>query len=103
MNDEPCNLILHLNGEFFDQIASGTKPEEYRRVTPYWTRRIVFRPLTGIHLFRGYPPNGRWTPENHLFRYWGCPGYRVTTITHSHFGPDPVKVYAINVTHVRRP
>ena len=46
-----------------------------------------------IELMRGYPKRD-WQ-DRFLNLPWR--GGRVTTITHPHFGPDPVEVYAIKV------
>lgn len=32
---------LVLKKQWFDMIAQGIKKEEYRAITPYWTRRLV--------------------------------------------------------------
>lgn len=34
------HLELVLKGEWYDKIASGEKKYEYRRVTPYWVKRV---------------------------------------------------------------
>lgn len=34
-------LILHLKKKWFEMINSGEKPEEYRRMTLFWTKRLV--------------------------------------------------------------
>lgn len=86
-------LQLALNGEYFDAIKAGTKHEEFRLCTPYWTRRLVNREYVGIVLTRGYPP--RADASRRLEFPWR--GYRIDTITHRHFGPTPVTVFAIKV------
>lgn len=87
-------LVLHLKGEYFDQIQAGTKPEEYRLRTPYWKKRLENRVYSRIDLLRGYPKHGE--SGKCLSLPWR--GGSVKTITHPHFGPDPVEVYAINVS-----
>jgi hypothetical protein len=87
-------LTLPLKGEYFDQIKAGTKPEEFRLVTPYWRRRLEGRTYDRIELTLGYPL--RDDDARRLVLPWK--GYRITTITHPHFGPDPVEVYAIDVS-----
>ncbi|AJA16901.1 ASCH domain-containing protein [Pseudomonas aeruginosa] len=86
-------LILHLKGEYFDEIKAGRKPKEYRLVTPYWEKRLVGRTYDGIELARGYPKRG--DVENRLTLPWL--GYQRETILHRHFGPHPVEVFAISV------
>ncbi|MFY3553353.1 ASCH domain-containing protein [Achromobacter insolitus] len=90
-----ADLHLALKGEYFDAIKAGTKTEEYRLCTPYWMRRLAspFGLYERIVLTRGYPP--RDDAARRLVLPWQ--GYTIKTITHPHFGPDPVTVYAIGV------
>lgn len=90
-----ADLHLALKGEYFDAIKAGTKTEEYRLCTPYWQRRLysTFGSYDRIILTRGYPR--RDDAERRLVLPWR--GYTIKTITHPHFGPDPVTVYAIDV------
>lgn len=89
------DLILPLKGEYFDQIKSGTKTEEYRLCTLYWIRRLEGRRYDRVVLTKGYPK--RDDTERRIVLPWqGC---SIKTITHPHFGSAPVEVYAINVRH----
>lgn len=90
-------LHLPLKGIYFDQIKSGEKVEEYRLATPFWARRLEGRGFDLIVLTRGYPHRDDATRR--IIRPWR--GFRKTTITHEHFGPDPVEVYAIRVNDDR--
>lgn len=92
-------LTLPLKGEYFDAIKAGAKPEEFRRLTPYWRKRIEGRVYDLIELTKGYPALGDL--ERRLTLPWR--GYRVITITHPHFGADPVEVFAIAVTDLSQP
>lgn len=55
-------LHLPLKREWYDMIASGEKPEEYREINAYWLPRLVdlsksidsFKPFTHACLRRGY-------------------------------------------------
>lgn len=87
-------LTLPLKGEYFDQIRDGSKTEEYRLVTPYWEKRLIGREYDRIVLTKGYPR--RDDASRRLTRAWR--GFRQTTITHPHFGPDPVRVFAVDVS-----
>lgn len=91
--DAQSALILPLNGVYFDQIAAGTKLEEYRLVTPFWRKRIEGRTYDRIVLTRGYPKEGGVEGVTRLTLPWR--GYTVKTLTHPHFGPDPVEVFAL--------
>jgi hypothetical protein len=87
-------LTIPINGVYFDQIKAGTKTEEYRLTTPFWSSRLMFKEYTHVTLTRGYPK-----ADDHSRRLtlpWR--GYVVKTITHPHFGPNPVEVFAINVS-----
>lgn len=86
-------LHLHLKGEYFDQIAAGTKSHEYRLVS-IWKKRLEGRSFDEIQLHRGYPKRG--TPGRTLYRKWN--GLQMESRQHPHFGKDPVEVYAIDVT-----
>lgn len=88
-------LTLALKGEYFDQIKAGTKTEEYRLCTPFWQKRLrsPFGWVDRIVLTRGYPSRDDHTRRLEL--PWR--GYTIKTITHPHFGPEPVEVYAIKV------
>jgi hypothetical protein len=86
-------LYLPMRGIYFDQIKSGEKTEEYRLFTTFWAKRLVNRHYDQIILMKGYPTEDE--VERRIVRPWR--GYRKTTITHEHFGPDPVMVYAIRV------
>lgn len=84
---------LNLKACYFDQIKAGTKTEEYRLCSKYWTKRLDGRTFDRIVLMRGYP--GAGDPDRRLERPWrGC---EVRTIEHVHFGDSPAPVYAIRV------
>lgn len=89
-------LQLALKAEYFDAIKAGTKLEEYRVANDYWTRRlrVPIDHYKTIVLTKGYPKRG--DPERTIELPWR--GYTRKTITHPHFGPEPVEVFAIAVS-----
>lgn len=87
------DLVLPLKAEYFDAIRDGRKVEEFRERTPYWRRRLEGRTFDRVVLTKGYPAAG--DESRRLVCEWR--GYRETTITHPHFGPTPVEVFAIDV------
>lgn len=93
------DLILPLKGEYFDAIRDGYKTEEYRLRNDYWNRRLVCREYDRIVLTRGYP--ARDDHSRRLVRAWR--GYVTKALTHPHFGPDEVQVFAIDVSQEPRP
>jgi hypothetical protein len=36
------NLQLPLKKQWFEMTKSGIKTEDYREITPYWVKRLVF-------------------------------------------------------------
>lgn len=94
-----ADLVLPLKAEYFNAIKDGSKTEEFRLVTPYWRNRLIGKTFDGIVLTLGYPKRDDYTRR--LYRPWR--GYRVTVITHPHFGPDPVCVFAIHVQEPKKP
>jgi hypothetical protein len=96
-------LHLHVKSVYFDQIAGGWKREEFRLHNAYWVKRLVDMPsgakrsFESIVIHRGYKPG----PENRLEFPWQ--GWRLTGITHPHFGPDEVTVFAINISNPDKP
>lgn len=89
-------LTLPLNGVYFDQIASGEKVEEFRLQTDFWRKRLEGREFSAVVLTRGYPKGGGAEGVTRLTRAWR--GYRETQLAHPHFGPEPVDVFAIDVS-----
>lgn len=85
---------LHLNvkGIYFNEMRCGNKPYEYR-LRSKWAKRIEGRTFGKILIKHGYPAKGDLTKV--IERPWR--GYEIQTITHPHFGPDPVEVIAIRV------
>lgn len=86
-------LILPVKRVYFDCIKAGSKGEEYRLVTPYWTKRLVGREYDDIEVTLGYPSAIDF--ERRIRFPWN--GYRRTRITHPHFGPIEVEVFAITL------
>lgn len=87
------NLILPLNGQYFDQIKVGTKTEEYRLVNDYWRARLYLKNYDKIIITRGYPKR----TDNDRRLIFPYRGYTIKKITHPHFGDEPVHVFAILV------
>lgn len=89
-----ATLFLSLKSEYFDAIKDGTKTEEYREVTEYWSKRIVGRKYDEIVLTKGYPRADDMTRR--IYKPWR--GYTLKTITHPHFGNRTIQVFAIDVS-----
>lgn len=85
-----ADLHLNLKGEYFDQIKAGTKLFEYR-LAAKWLKRLEGKTFDRVFFKRGYPKSG--DQELIIERPWL--GYELQTITHQHFGVEPVDVCAI--------
>lgn len=96
-----AKLQLALKAEYFDAIRDGTKAEEYRLANAYWSKRLIIggergilhRSFDGIVLTKGYPKRG--DTDRTIELPWR--GFSQRTITHPHFGPNPVEVFAIAI------
>jgi len=97
-----ADLTLALKAEYFDAIKAGTKLEEYRSDNEYWRKRLLVggafgtlaRSFDRIVLTKGYPKAG--DSDRRLIRPWR--GWTRKTITHPHFGSEPIDVFAIDVS-----
>lgn len=90
---EKGDLVLHLRREWWERIRRGEKTEEYRLVTPYWTRRLEGRTFARVVLLLGYP--SRDDASRRIVRRFG--GIERKTIVHPLFGDEPVEAYAIRL------
>ncbi|MDZ7939278.1 MAG: ASCH domain-containing protein [Rhodoferax sp.] len=61
-------LHLSLKTEYFNAINDGTKLEEFRLVTPYWCKRLMWRQYDAIEFTLGYPKANDL--GRRLFRPW---------------------------------
>jgi len=80
--------ILHLNlkKKWFDEIKSGEKTVELRRVSDYWRKRLIGRHYDENHIKCGYPK--RSDTSKILRRKWRCVARE--TLLHPEFGPESV-------------
>lgn len=84
-------LHLHLKYEYFDDIAQGRKPKEYRDAEK-WKKKLDTKNYVGIRLYRGFQ---KVTPDTIMDRPYR--GYELETIVHPHFGNVAKLVCAIDV------
>ena len=49
------DLIIPIKGEYFHEIRTGRKLAEYRRITPYWQKRLRDREYDRLIFTLGYP------------------------------------------------
>jgi hypothetical protein len=86
-------LTLALKKEYFNAVKTGEKVFEYRQRTPYWVKRLEGRNYERLILTLGYSKATDTSRRIELPWY----GYSLQTITHPHFGENPVDVYAIRL------
>ena len=87
-------LTLRVKRKYWLQIQDGSKPEEFRLVTDYWSKRLVGKTFDAIHVINGYPGPAE-APGKTLIRPWR--GFSIGTIQHPHFGPGTHEVFKIVV------
>lgn len=88
-----ADLILPVKRIYFDDIKAGIKGDEYRLVTPYWTKRLADRTYDRVIITLGYPR----ADDADRRKTFPWQGFKVIRLTHPHFGPDEVEVYAIKL------
>ena len=86
-------LHLHLKAEYFDQIKSGEKKEEYRLYNSYWKKRLKHENYDSIVLYKGYPK----ATETDKIITLAWRGWVYREIIHPQFGDKEVGVFAIRV------
>lgn len=91
--EDEMNLTLALKSEFFEQVKSGQKTEEYRLCNPFWKKRIERRDYKKLILTKGYPRKTD-TKRRLTFPY---AGYTKKFVNHPYFCNEPVEVYAIKI------
>ena len=54
--------ILHLTlfKKYFDEILNGYKKIEFRKITPYWERRLDGKKYDIVHFVNGYGSHRPW-------------------------------------------
>lgn len=67
---ESYTLTLPIKKKFFDMIASGEKPEEYRNISFHWITRI-FKMLIPFEIH-----NASYKTESLREAFWFCVGYK---------------------------
>lgn len=88
-------LTLHVKKKYFDQIKSGEKTEEYRKMKSYWIKRLNLKKFDGVVIICGYPSRSQMSSDNCI----SFPFNGITTkvIQHEEFGTHKVAVYAIKL------
>lgn len=85
-----ADLQLTIKKEYFDQIVSGEKTEEYRIIKPYWVKRLIDREYDRVIFRNGYAKDASIVSKKYL-------GYEIKNITHEFFGDEQISVFAIKL------
>ncbi len=87
-------ITFNLNREYFDQVKTGEKTEEYREVKPHWTNLLEGKNFDEVHICLGFPPK-----DDHAKRLvFPWRGYSIKeNFIHPVFGNKPTTVYAIKL------
>ena len=89
------NLTLPVKREYFEQIDTGVKPEDYRQITKHWQTRLENKKYEYVIITLGYPK--KEDLSRRIVFTWT--GVKKKIITHKEFGLKPVEVYAIPLKH----
>lgn len=86
-------LHLNLKAQYFDAIKAGTKLYEFRLRSRFWRKIIEGKDFDRVLVKCGYPARD---DANRIMEFpWR--GFEIQKITHEHFGPEEVEVFAIRV------
>lgn len=88
-------LKIAVKKEYFQQIKTGLKKEEYRLIKPYWTKRLA-KQYDQVWITLGYPKNS----EKEKIIKFKYNGFDIKKIKHKEFGICTVQVYVIKLGDV---
>lgn len=84
------DLFIIIKKKYLEEIKNGIKSEEFRTITPYWTKRLVGKEYRNIIFQAGYKPDCERLTVSYQ-------GFTIKTIQHDFFGSNQIEVYAIKV------
>ena len=85
-----ADLFIIIKRKYFDQIKDGSKKEEYREITQYWSNRLIDRQYDNVIFQAGYQ---KQSPRLKVkFK-----GVKIKQITHEFFNNEPKEVFAIQL------
>ena len=90
-----AKLFMTIKKQYFDEILSGKKKEEYRLVKPHWVNKLVGKEYTHIIFQNGYSRNAPRIEAEYL-------GYEVKNIKHEFFGNEDVSVFALKLGTIKQ-
>ena len=87
------DLRIAVKREYFKDIKSGEKINEFRLVNNYWKKRLFGKSYKTVTITLGYPKKGDKSREITT----AYKGYTIQQIRHKQFGDRDVIVFAIPV------
>ena len=88
-------LTVAVRRRWFDEIKAGTKTEEYRLITPYWTKRLgAPRSYDFVEITLGYPKKG--DKSRRLVFWWR--GTTIKRVASTEWDGIVHAVYAIDLS-----
>lgn len=88
-------LFLPVERQYFHQIKSREKPQEYRVRSDHWVKRIEGKAFDFVEITDGYPTVNDRTRR--IKRRW-VGVVKVDSLVHEHFKNVPTDVFVIDVT-----
>lgn len=88
-------LFLVLKKQYFDQIESGQKINEYRALTPFWAKRLCGKWFDKVIFQNGYSANAPRIEAEYC-------GFDLIRINHEFFGNFAQEVFDIKIKNARR-
>lgn len=82
-------LFIILKGEYFHQIAAGTKTEEYRITSEYWAKKIIDHHYSHIIFQLGYSA----TAPRMIIEYLGYEKKNISSVVYN----GQVEVFALKL------
>ena len=88
------DLHLNIKKKYFDEIKNGIKTEEYRKVCPFWNKRLKDKKFDRVLIKLGYPKNN----DKDRILCFKFTGIKNKVLIHEEFGFIPTEVYAIDLS-----
>jgi len=90
-----AKLFMTIKRQYFDEILSGKKKEEYRMVKSHWVDKLIGKEYTHIIFQNGYNRNAPRLEAEYM-------GYEIRNILHDFFGNDEVTVFALKLEKIKK-
>lgn len=86
---------MTIKRQYFDEILSGKKKEEFRMVNPHWVDKIIGKEYTHIIFQNGYNRNAPRLEAEYM-------SYDIRNIRNDFFGNDEVTVFVLKLGTIKK-